>query len=81
MAPWERETTCLFVQQTDGQFWNCRGLKGMRLSVQPDKTILSWGVVSVQETELAASPAPQATLPGRHSRKQGSKALRGAEPG
>lgn len=61
----ERESTRLFMP-TDGQFWKFHGLKGMRLSIQTDKTVLSWGTISVQEAALAGSPVPQAALPGRH---------------
>lgn len=62
--------------QTDGQFWKFHGLKRMGHSRQTDQTVLSWGIVSVQEAGLAGSPAWQAIL-----RQQWSKALRGAEPG
>lgn len=68
MPPQERESTSLFML-TDGQFWKFHGLKGMRLSIQTDKTVLSWGTISVQEAALAGSPVPQATLPGRHSQE------------
>lgn len=39
MPPRERESTSLFMP-TDGQFWKFHGLKGMRLSIQTDKTVL-----------------------------------------
>lgn len=55
MPPWERESTSLFMQ-TDGQFWKFHGLKGMGLSVQTNKTVLSRGAISVQEAALAGEP-------------------------
>lgn len=55
MPPWERESTRLFMR-TDGQFWKFRGLKGMGLSVQMNKTVLSWGAVSAQESSAGREP-------------------------
>lgn len=59
MPPWERESTHLF-RRIDGQFWAFHGLKGMGLSVQTNKTVLSWGAVSAQEAVLRGRE-PRAT--------------------
>lgn len=56
MPPRERESTSLF-KPTDGQFWKFHGLKRMRLSIQTDKTVLSWGTISVQEAALQGARA------------------------
>lgn len=80
MPPRERESTSLFMP-TDGQFWTFHGLKGMRLSIQTDKTVLSWGTISVQEAALQGAPCHRPPFLGALLRKQWSKALGGTKPG